>query len=168
MPIPWESFLARYRPLARNLAAGITGRASDADDLVQEAVRALLIAVRRDETRFDSLEHARNYFLASVRNLAMKSRERTIPMQTLDDHELHIATADLSTDDVGERQRALAEALSRLSRDDRELVRRRFSEHETLRAIADSTGLSISTLHSREKAILERLRRALERGGDRT
>lgn len=167
MSIPWESFLARYRPLARNLAAGITGSGDDADDVVQEAASALFAAVRRDGQRFQSLEHARNYFLASVRNLAMKARERTIPMQTLTESELHLPSAELSEDDLFERQRALKQALSLLSEEEQELVRRRFSERQTLREIANATGISISTLHSREKALLERLRRALERGEER-
>ena len=166
MSIPWESFLARYRPLARNLATGITGRSDDADDLVQEAASALFTAVQRDAKRFESLEHARNYFLASVRNLALKARERTIPMQTLDESRLPVPSAELSAKDIAERQSALQRALSRLSEDDQDLVRRRFSERATLSEISSATGISISTLHSREQAILKRLRQVLERGDE--
>lgn len=163
MSIPWETFLARYRPLARNMALGITGRAEDADDLVQEAATVLATAVQRDGQRFESLEHARNYFLATVRNLALKARERTIPMQTLDDTALELPVAGDVEREIRDRQMALQRALGELPDDDQELVRRRFLDHQTLREISAATGTSISTLHSRERAILDRLRRIMER-----
>jgi RNA polymerase sigma factor (sigma-70 family) len=163
MSIPWETFLARYRPLARNVALGITGRGEDADDLVQEAATVLATAIQRDGKRFESLEQARNYFLATVRNLALKARERTIPMQTLDDTALELPAAEDVEREIAERQMALQRALGQLPVDEQEFVRRRFLEHQTLRQIADATRTSISTLHSRERAILDRLRRILER-----
>lgn len=164
MHIPWDSFFARYRPLARNLAAGVLGRRDEADDIVQEALIALVSAERLDEQRFESLEHARNYFLASVRNLALKSRERTIPMQALSEqHEIDTASTcdDPIAHLIEERREALDLAIAALTTEERELVRRRFVQRETLASIAAELDLPVSTVHSREKALLERLRRAV-------
>src|SRR6185503_18880154 len=59
------------------------------------------------------------------------------------------------------RQRALARLLGELEPAVRELIARRFLEHQTLARIAQETGVPVSTLHDREKAALSELRRRL-------
>jgi len=175
MRIPWESFLARYRALGRNLAAGLTGSRDDADDVVQEAMLALLRA-ERDGERFATLEHARNYFLRAVRNLALRRRLSAANHEPLRESLGELAFQSEPLPEFGglaselEREKArlsaLDAAVSGLEPDARALFESRLRERRTLAAISDETGVPISTLHSREKALLERLRRAVERAGD--
>jgi RNA polymerase sigma factor (sigma-70 family) len=170
MPLSWDAFLTRYGPMARALASQLVRPPATAEDVVQEAALALHRALARDPERFADHEHARNYFLRAARNLALKSRRD-------EDHEEQLA-AELpaaSPDDPAarvtlERQRALGRLLVELDPAERELIARRFLEHQTLARIARETGVPVSTLHDREKTLLAGLRRrlaALERELDR-
>ncbi len=162
MPFSWDAFLTRYGPLGRALASGLARPSAVPEDLVQEASLALFAALRRDPERFRSPEHARNYFLRAVRNLALKTHrgaERESPLEVeppaRDAHD-PAATAVLA------RQRALARLLLELDPAGRELIARRFLRRETYAQIAAQTGIPISTLHTREKALLANLKKRLE------
>jgi RNA polymerase sigma factor (sigma-70 family) len=160
----WDAFIDRYRPLARNVAAGIAARGADVDDLVQEALAALLAAMRKEPDRFESVEHARNYFLRTVKNLAIKDHRRR-PDAGLE-VEPPAPVVDADDELVAERHERVARALEELDTGERELLVRRFERRDTLAQIASDTGVPVSTLHSREKALLARLRRTLGEGGD--
>jgi RNA polymerase sigma factor (sigma-70 family) len=162
---PWENFLERYRGLARNVAAGITGVRDEAEDVVQDAAAALHSALQREPDRFETLEHARNYFLRTVRNLAIKHRSKRPTLQ-VDEEVMPAAPVDDSFELQEDRSERLRTALLSLSEEERELIRRRFDGRETLAQVATATGVPISTLHSREKTTLSRLRRML--ADDRT
>ncbi len=165
MDFAWDAFLVRYRPLAKHLARAWTGKSSEAEDVVQEATLALLRAVRSGEERFASTAHARNYYLRSVRNLAHSTHRRPAPepLTNVQD-ELRAGECDpLALAAVRERQAILEGLVRSLEGFDAELVARRFLRGETLACIADATGLPISTLHSRERALLARLREEFER-----
>ena len=156
--LSWDAFLTRYRPMARAIAGSLCA-AADADDVVQEAFLALLTAWRKDPARFEGPGHARNYLLRTVRNLAaseQRARARVRPL------ELEPPARDDETLRVLERQRYLAQLLEDLDGPERELVDRRFLRRETLAAISASTGIPVSTLHSRERALLVRLARKLD------
>lgn len=157
---PWESFLERYRGLARNIAAGITGGSDEADDVVQDAAAALHSALLRDPDRFETLEHSRNYFLKTVRNLALKTRGRRPTLQA-EEEILPPAPVDDERELLEERHAKLHDAMRSLSEEERDLIRRRFEGRETLAQISSAMGVPISTLHSREKSTLARLRTML-------
>jgi len=161
MPISWGAFLTRYGPMARALASQLVRPPATSDDVVQEAALALHRALARDPARFAEPEHARNYFLRAARNLALKSRrdsKREEPLAS----ELPVVDADDPARRMTlARQRALARLLGELEPAVRELIARRFLEHQTLARIAQETGVPVSTLHDREKAALSELRRRL-------
>jgi RNA polymerase sigma factor (sigma-70 family) len=161
MPLPWNAFLARYAPMARAIARPLVRPPLTPDDVVQEAALALHRALAREPGRFDAPEHARNYFLRAVLNLAKKSR-RDARAEVLVDMDALGADEDPAVALVRERQEALAGLLLELEGPARELVVRRFLEHHTLARIAAETGTPISTLHDRERAVLAELRRRLE------
>ena len=161
MSISWEAFLARYGPLARAIARGLVRPPAAPEDVVQEATLALFRAASLEPGRFESSEHARNYFLRSVRNLAMKTLRVSDPAPLTADLPAP-DPADRAAELVRERQRALGRLLRELAPDERELVARRFVERQTLARIAAETGTPLSTLHAREQALLERLRKRLE------
>src|SRR5688572_19967297 len=162
MRIPWESFLARYSALAKNLAAGLSGSRDDAADIAQEAMLALLRAEREGGERFESMEHARNYFLRTVRNLALRSRARAARVEPLAELAPGSETRDGQDEAAVARLAALARALESLDLGSRALFDARLRERRTLAEISRDTGVPISTLHAREKALLERLRRAVD------
>src|SRR5262245_36633352 len=83
MPISWDAFLTRYGPMARAIAHSLVRPPATADDVFQEASLALYRALEREPERFAETEHARNYFLRAVRNLARKSRRDERPAQPL-------------------------------------------------------------------------------------
>jgi len=161
MSISWDAFLTRYGPMARALARPLVRPPATSEDVVQEAALALHRALARDPQRFEGHEHARNYFLRAVRNLALKSRRgagreeglaRELPAADPDDPAARETLA---------RQRALGRLLAELEPASRELIARRYLEHRTLAEIARETGVPISTLHDREKALLASLRARL-------
>lgn len=161
MTFAWEAFLARYGPMARALARPLVRPPATAEDVVQEAALALHRAARTEPQRFATVEHARNYFLRSVKNLAARSVRHAGRESELA-HEPE-ARDELALRAIERRRDALVDALAALRPEARELVRRRFLAHETLAEIARTSGVAISTLHDRERAALAELRRAWER-----
>ncbi len=163
MHFAWEAFLLRYRPLAAVLARNLTGRPAEAEDVVQEAVLALLRAHRGDGERFESAQHARNYLLRTVRNLAARAGGERHRLSRLEDEPEARAGDDRAATEVRERHVRLAGLLRELAPEEAELVARRFLRGETLAQVSTTTGIAISTLHSRERAVLRRLRASMER-----
>jgi len=161
MSFAWEVFLARYGPMARAIARSLVHPPATAEDVVQEAALALHRAARSEPQRFATVEHARNYFLRAVRNLAARSGRRAGREGELA-HEPE-ARDELALRAFERRQDALAAALTTLTPEARELVRRRFLAHETLAEIARASGVPVSTLHDRERAALAELRRVWDR-----
>lgn len=158
MSLSWDAFLIRYGPMARALAKKLVRPPAAPEDVVQEAALALHRALAREPERFDGPVHARNYFLRAVRNLALKSRRdprREVPLA----RELPAVDGDdPAARATLERQHALGRLLVELDPAGRDLIARRFLEHQTLAEIARETGIAVSTLHDREKALLARLR----------
>ncbi len=162
MPIEWAAFLTRYRPMAVAIARSLVHAPAAPEDIVQEAALALHRALQQEPARFASHEHARNYFLRAVRNLALKSARGAGREQALEGEPPARDEAEPAAQAVAERQRALARLLLELDPAGRELIVRRFLKHHTLARIAAETRVPISTLHDREKALLAELRRRLE------
>ncbi len=156
--LPWETFLARYRPMAQALARRLSANPSDAEDIVQEALVALHRAQAETPDRFASSAHARNYFLKAVRNLAHKSRERRRiePLQ-IDPPAPSLEAGRADRD----RKAALRRAMEQLTGEERELIVARFLQRRTLAELSNSMHVAISTLHSRERALLRKLQEKL-------
>ena len=162
MQLSWDAFLARYGPMARALASGLARSASEADDVVQEASLALFAALQREPERFASAEHARNYFLRTVRNLALKTRRARRSESQLETEPPARDALDAAATAVRERHEALGRLLRELDPAGRELIARRYLRRQTLAEIAAETGVPVSTLHSREQVVLAGLKRRLE------
>jgi len=166
----WGPLLGRYRTLALRLAQGIVTHLDQAEDAVQEAARACLERGAGEQARLASEEHARNYFLRAVhhRALDLLRRSERAPggepdpadgsreppehdaARTVEERELR----SLLTERV---QRALAS----LRPEERNVVHQRYMEGRTFKEIAARSGASISTLHSRVEAGLDKIRRHL-------
>lgn len=161
MLLSWDAFLTRYAPMARAIARHIVRPPATAEDVLQEAALALHRALSEEPDRFACPEHARNYYLRSVHNLALKSQRRAGREGPLEHEPPAVDADDPAARAVVERQEELARLLSELDPESRELIARRYLEHRTLAEISASTGVPVSTLHEREKALLARLRRRL-------
>lgn len=164
MDLAWDAFLQRYRPLAHALARSLTGKSGEAEDIVQEAALALWRACHEDESRIETSVHARNYYLRTVRNLCLAAgrRARAKPLSETEVPRSTEADA-LAVAAVEERQHALGRLLRELESRDAELIARRFLRGETLAQVSAATGIPVSTLHSRERVLLGRLRERLHR-----
>ena len=154
--LDWDLFFQRYGPVARRFAAGLSGDGELAGDLFQEAAQAVLQRARSG-FEFESAAHLRNYLFKVLRNLAVDARRGPRPPVELEEvpdpapgPEVAAATA--------QRDRAIAAAVDALRVDEREVLRLRYLEGRTFREIAERTGTSISTLHSRAEAALARVR----------
>jgi len=167
--IDWSRFFERYRAMAVRFARGLTGDEALAEDLFQEAAHRLWVRASSGVLEIESQTHARNYLFRSLRNLAAKSRTRTIP-ESVDaigeppDRE-PIPPEVLARREDPTRARIVDEALRELEAGDRELLRRRYLEGRTLRQLSEVTGQPISTLHSRIEALLRKIRKAVGNPG---
>lgn len=169
----WEVLLARYRPIAVQLARGIVRRADMAEDVVQESACAVLAQAAAQGGRFESPAHARNYFLRSVHNRAVNMlrdparahvqlREETLVAGRSEPDEPSTRApaqpgAPAAEDEPARLERVLR-ALAELRASEREAVWLRYLEGLSYREISERTGTSISTLHSRVEAALGRIR----------
>ncbi|MBI4604344.1 MAG: sigma-70 family RNA polymerase sigma factor [Planctomycetes bacterium] len=161
----------RYQEAALSYLAGRIGDPEAARDLCQSVVAAILESPKE----LSSLEHLRNYFFVALRNAAAdlgraRGRSREVRLPEEDDlagdprSEPPEARLIAEEEVVAQRRRlaALEEAIRGLPEAERQLLRQRFWERRTFREIQESTGAPISTLKSREDAILRRLRKTLD------
>ncbi len=169
-----DSYLAelirRYETVALRFLAGLTGSVDAAQDLYQDVVRAILESGKA----FSSLDHLRNYFFVSLRHAAVdfaRRRRRAREVQLPDDPDAPGSPVSpgpedsLCVEEELEAERArlarLEASMASLSGAERELLRQRFWERRTFREIQEATGVPISTLKSREDAVLRKLKKAV-------
>ena len=168
--LDWGAFFQHYRPSAVRFARGIVRDASLAEDVVQDAARALFESCEQDRLRVLSPEHARNYFYRTVHNLAVDAVRRAsrAPEAAAPDPAQHAAKdagpldailAQESSLAAARAERELFGAIETLPGSAREVLRLRYGEGLAFREIAERTGQPISTLHSRVEAALAKIRR---------
>jgi len=157
--------------VALRLARGIVRHSDQAEDVVQEAARAVLARSAAGATTFETPEHARNYFLRAVHSRALdvlrgSERERVQPPENPDAPVTAEAHSFAFEEHEARSLRAerMRNALETLRLPEREAVRMRYLDGLPYREIAARTGASISTLHSRIEAGLGRLRERLAEG----
>lgn len=166
----WEELFRFYGPLARRVAQGILGTPDGAEDAVQEAAAAVYARARSGERRFETVEHARNYFLRAVHNSAVSVGRRRSP--SAEPELAALVPSDRPGPDEAaaneERQldrarwrRVVESALEELRPAEREAVLLRFRDGLTFRVISGRTGTPISTLQARVEAALGKLRRRI-------
>jgi RNA polymerase sigma factor (sigma-70 family) len=161
----WGGFFRQYRPLAVRFATGlVAGDEARAEDLVQEAARALFERAENGELTLESRAHARNYFMRSVHNLAVSGLRRgrpgelpealegreEDPRDALEHEELTLAR--------GRRERDVQDAVADLPEPERRVLGQRFGDGLSFREISEREGVAISTLHSRVGAALKKIR----------
>ena len=170
--IDWASFFQEYLPAARRFASGIAA-ADRADDLAQEAARAVFERARAGEVTFRSRAHARNYFFRTLYHQAVDTRRRGGKEQSAAVGELAIseeapwsglASLEAAREAEG-RRRLLQEALAGLGEAEQDALRLRFGEGLGYKEMADRTGKAISTLQARVEAAIKKLRQRIGNRG---
>ena len=171
-----EELIARYQGPALGFLKAKVGDENTAQDLYQSVVESLL----QSQKTFASLAHLRNYFFVALRNAATdygrhrtRSKHVSLPEELAEETTLAASAAPEARLAAAEelaaakaRVKSLRHALAELNDGERRLIEQRFFEKLTFREIHEQTDVAISTLKSREEAILRRLRKKL--GNPRT
>ncbi len=173
--IDWSAFFALYRELALRVARALNADEAAAEDVVQEAARALIEKASSSEQPFESRAHARNWYLRCVRNLAVsglrrrgRAREELLAPDAgagaeaanRDDPALLASELELAAaqEELAERVDVLMDSLPT---GQREALHLRFGDGLSYREISSRTGKAISTLQARVEAGLDKIRKAL-------
>jgi len=160
----WTAAYRKYFGLWTNLARSSGLSEDESKDVVQSIIAGILCEPRKD---FESVDHVRNYVAKSVFNRVKVVKARNgRKTGWMDETEIRFAVLpdDLSGDEVKLRQ-SLCAAVRRLTRKDFNILKMRFFSGFTLAQVGEIMGMPISTVKSREDAILRRIRGRLHRCG---
>ncbi len=168
--LDWQSFFARYRPIAVRFASGLLKNEDLAEDLCQEASEAVYERATTGAMRFESQAHARTYLFRTIRTLAVDSRRQrarsssreiglALELPASDPSPVEALQVEEGRLDQARREMALEKAIGGLGSHERDLLRLRFLEGLTFREIAERSGSPISTLQARVEAALEKIRK---------
>lgn len=146
-PVDIAALVDRHYAEAYRYARRLSGSASDADDLVQEAFLAL--QARGDQIR--QMEGIRPWLFAVVRNAYFKqlrspSQQKRQPWDDADEPTAHVGSANLPTEFDEE---ALQLALMELHEDFRTPLIHFYFRDLSYREIADSMQVPVGTIMSR-------------------
>jgi len=160
----WNAAYRKYFGLWTNLARSSGLSEDESKDVVQSIVAGILCEPRKE---FESVDHVRNYVAKSVFNRVKVVKARNgRKTGWMEDTEVRFAVFpdDLSGDELKLRK-SLCGAVCRLTRKDFNILKMRFFSGFTLAQVGEFMGMPISTVKSREDAILRRIRRNLHRSG---
>ena len=157
----WIEAYRRYIRFWTNLARTTLITKEEAEDIVHGVVSSLLL---KQNKRFESVEHIRNYVAKSVVNRAIQLRQRggrsvDLP-EPVDPSSLEILRSG-SAEEISSH--VLRSIIQRLPRRDFEIIKLRFYSGFTFKEIGELLDLPISTLKSREDAALKRIRKQLRK-----
>ena len=160
----WSAAYQRYVRLWINLARSADIPFEEARDVVQNVVAGIIAEPSR---RFESLEHARNYVAKSVLNRAKgyksRMRKRT-PWEDVVESKFAVLEEEFAGDEKARREE-LRSAIRALSKKDFDILKMRFYGGYTLAQTSKLLGMPISTIASREAAILRKIRIRLHKKG---
>ena len=160
----WTTAYRKYFGLWTNLARSSGLSEDESKDVVQSIIAGILCEPKKE---FESIDHVRNYVAKSVFNRVkvVKARNgRKTPWQ--EDTEIRFAIPpDDSSGDEAKLRESLCRAVCGLSRKDFHILKMRFFSGFTLAQVGEFLEMPISTVKSREDAILRKIRKKLHRSG---
>jgi len=161
----WAVAYRRYFGLWTNLAKTSGLSEDESKDVVQSIIAGILCEPHKKE--FESLDHVRNYVAKSVFNRVKVVRARNIRKTAWhEDTEIRFATLpDEYSDDAARLRESLCTAVGSLSRKDFTILKMRFFSGFTLAQVGEFLDMPISTVKSREDAILRKIKKKLRRNG---
>jgi len=160
----WAVAYRKYFGLWTNLAKSSGLSDDESKDVVQSIITGILCEPKRE---FESLDHVRNYVAKSVFNRVKVVRARNGKKTAWhEDAEIRFAIIpdEYSGDEVNLRN-CLCAAVSSLSRKDFNILKMRFFSGFTLAQVGEFLDMPISTVKSREDAILRKMKRKLHQNG---
>ncbi len=172
----WEEFVALYEPLVRRLARRSGLQGADADDLVQDAFRAVASAIAGYNPD-PALGSFRGWLSKIARNLIVDAvvarRRKAANYGTGDTAMAEIldaqpgASPESSLYDVEYRRQVFARACERIKGDVHETTWQAFwrtgVEAEDVREVARSLNLTPGAVYVARSRVMARLRREVER-----
>ena len=167
----WRDFFLKYHRMAVRFAWGITKDEDDAEDIFQEAASTVYRRAAEGHVAFESPHQFRHYFFKTVKTLAInwkKHRDKEPTVKLEQDDAVPIEGTPLDeilrkeTDEEQERRIGYCLAfLEKARKKDRDVILMRFFKRMSYKEISARTKEPISTLQSREKAFLKKLRKKL-------
>ncbi len=161
--VAFGELVRRHQRAALRLAAVISGSTEEAGDIVQDA----FVNMHRHLGSYRGSGSVRSWMLRVVANHAKNHvRGRARRLRRDDRHAGLAVRTDESAEQGAERrleQQALADALRRLDRNDREVLGCRFVAGVGEAETAEVLGIAVGTVKSRTSRALARLRVELER-----
>lgn len=158
-----EELYDQYARALYRYALSLLGSADDAEDAVQE----VFIRIARESGLLRRVSDVKSYLYTGVRNSAysiLRKRrhrnniEQAVCADLLSRSEVRAADPDLGL--------ALCKAFAELPVEQREVLVLKAYDGLTFREISKTTGSPVSTVTSRYRYALDRLRKALEEGED--
>ena len=160
----WNAAYRKYFGLWTNLARSSGLSEDESKDVVQSIIAGILCEPKK---AFESVDHVRNYVAKSVFNRVKVVKARNGKKTGwMEDTEIRFAV--LPDDHCGDDQKlrnSLCNAVRRLTRKDFNILKMRFFSGFTLAQVGEIMGMPISTVKSREDAILRKIRNNLHRSG---
>lgn len=166
-PSALEELYGRYAPSAFGLALRVTGDATLAQDVVQDAFLALWDRPRAFDPDRGPL---RTWLLALVHHRAVDAvrrearlRERATRAANLEPPAVEDPADEVVEDaDLAERRRRVREALAGLPADQRRVIEMAYFDGKTQPEIASELKIPLGTVKTRTFAAMRRLRAAME------
>jgi RNA polymerase sigma factor (sigma-70 family) len=159
-----EELCDRYRPRAVFLLLRRAfGREEVAEDLAQEAMQALIAAIR--DERLTDLTRIGAYLFGTCSRLAARWRARQARETSLENMQPASADDDPEEQYIETETRVrLMEAFTYLSRTDREILSQRFAKELSFAQIASNLGITGANARQRARRAVSKLRDRLETG----
>lgn len=164
LPPDWIDAYRKYFSFWVSLARSSSLSMEDAKDVVHAVIAS---ALGQDRSRFESLEHIRNYVARGVLNRVILFYQRG--MRTTEFTErIDIQIAERIGEPNYDEQKVrsvLLEALRGLPKKDMEILKLRHFSGYTFQQIGELLHLPVSTLKSREDSAIKKLRQSFRKKG---
>ncbi|UCE18653.1 MAG: sigma-70 family RNA polymerase sigma factor [Gemmatimonadota bacterium] len=165
----WRTFFRKYHRIAVRFAHGFTKDEEGAEDIFQEAASTVYLKVTEGHVSFDSPHQFRHYFFKTVKNKAINWRKRRNKESTVDlEKAQSVSTKGNPLEEILQREtdeeveRRIGYCLTFLKnarKKERDVILMRFFYRMSYKEMSERTKEPISTLQSREKAVLKKLRK---------
>jgi RNA polymerase sigma factor (sigma-70 family) len=158
LPADWVGAYRKYLRFWVNLARSSLLSEEDAQDVVHAVIASTLAL---DRTRFESVEHIRNYVARGVLNRSFQMHQRGGRCTEFNERvdAMVAERVDAPNHDEHLFRSVLLQGLRALPRKDFEILKLRFYGGFTFQEISDLLHLPVSTLKSREESAMKKLRR---------
>jgi len=169
----WRDFFRKYHRMAVRYALSITKDEAAAEDTVQEAAATVYRQMAEGKAAFESHPQFRHYFFKTVKNMAINLLRSQQRESTVDLERARTVAAEgtpledmLSREADEEEERRLEYCLTCLKtvkKKERDVILMRFFQQMSYEQISARIHVPLSTVRYREKAVLRKLKKKVEK-----